>query len=343
MKKIIALVLTALVLPVGMIACANTNSDGIAPEPSENASTTTNNDPSATVEDTEPVPTEPVVDEHGAPGLLYMVNEGGKTASFIGWGNCTEEKVYVASVYEGLPVTQMLFIEQIEQQKRIEQERLTNPDYREISITADDFSFPNIKHIVIPDSVEYVKAQVIAQCENLETLHIGAAVNDIDGSLYYNGDRGRNFSKITVSPQNEHYIEKGNCLIRVKDKVLLCGFANSIIPDDGSVEIIGTVAFFNKPGLTSVVVPEGVIRIMNMAFGENDELQNISLPKSIQTIHGWPFDETPSLTEFSFAGIVSRWNYIAKDSWINNTALRQVTCSDGIIELEFDQRGHLVK
>ncbi len=292
---------------------------------------------------TEPEETEIVPDEHGSEGLRYMINEDGKSASFIGWGTCTDETAYIGSVYEGLQVTQIIFIEQIEQQKRLEEMRLTNPDYREATITADDFSYPEIKHIVIPDSIEYVEAQVIDQCTNLESLHIGAGVNDIDGSIYYNGDRGRNFNRITVSPENQYYTEKGNCLIGIKDKVLLCGFANSVIPDDGSVEIIGSVAFFNKPGLKSVVVPEGVIRIMNTAFGENDELVSVSLPSTVKTIFV-SFCDLPVLTEFTYAGTVKQWNALMKaySGWIRDTSLTQVTCSNGVVELKFDNRGKLI-
>ena len=125
--------------------------------------------------------------------------------------------------------------------------------------------------------------------------------------------------------------------------MLLCGFANSTIPDDGSVEIIGTVAFFNKPGLTKVVVPEGVIRIMNTAFGENDELVSVSLPSTIKTIFV-SFCDLPVLTEFKYAGTVKQWTNMSKSwaGWIDDTSLTQVTCSDGVVELKFDSRGNLI-
>lgn len=299
----------------------------------------------ATLEETESIPeeTEPIPDEHGSEGLLYMINEDGKSASFIGWGECVGPTAYIASVYEGLPVTQIIFIELLEQKKRLEEMQLTNPDYYEQTILPDDFSYPEIKRIVIPDSIEYVQAPVLLQCTNLESLHIGAGVNNIDGSIYYNGERGRNFSRITVSPDNQYYTEKGNCLIRIKDKVLLCGFADSVIPDDGSVEIIGTVAFFNKPGLKSVVVPEGVVRIMNGAFLDNEELVSVSLPSTIKTLFG-SFGSNPVLTEFKFAGTAQQWTNMSKDwyNWISDTSLTQVTCSDGVVELKFDNRGKLV-
>ena len=300
------------------------------------------------IEQTEPEETVPdtaeiVPDEHGSEGLLYMINEDGVTASFIGWGECAGPTAYIASVYEGLPVTQIIFIEILEQKKRLEEMQLTNPDYYEQTILPDDFSYPEIKRIVIPDSIEYVQSSVLLQCTNLESLHIGAGVNNIDGSIYYNGERGRNFSRITVSPENQYYTEKGNCLIRIKDKVLLCGFADSVIPDDGSVEIIGTVAFFNKPGLKSVVVPEGVVRIMNGAFLDNEELVSVSLPSTIKTLFG-SFGSNPVLTEFKFAGTAQQWTNMSKDwyNWISDTSLTKVICSDGEVELKFDNIGRLV-
>ena len=298
------------------------------------------------LEETEPVETEPeeiVPDEHGSEGLRYIINEDGTTASFIGWGDFKGKTAYIGSVYEGLPVTKIVFYEVWEQQERLKELLLTNPDYVEQTIAPDDYTFPNIKHVVIPDSIEYVEAGVINQCDYIETLHIGAGVNEIKGSIFFNGERGQNFNRITVSPENQYYTEKGNCLIRLKDKVLLCGFANSVIPDDGSVEIIGTLAFYNKPGLTSMIVPEGVIRIMNGAFRDNDELVSVSLPSTIKTIFVG-FGSNPVLTEFKFAGTVKQWTNMSKSwaGWIDDTSLTQVTCSDGVVELKFDSRGNLI-
>ena len=277
------------------------------------------------LEETEPPATEPeateiVPDEHGTPGLIYVINEDGASASFVGYGDSTDEKVYVASVYEGLPVTQMVYVE------------------KDVSNFKDQNSGEDniyVKHIIISDTVEYVESEAINMCTYLESVHFGASVSEIKGSIYYNRDRGRSFNRITVSPENQYYTEKGNCLIRIADKVLLCGFADSVIPDDGSVVEIGSTAFFNKPGLTSVVVPEGVIKIRNGAFKNNYELVSVSLPLSIKNISGaFGFD---SLTELKYAGTVEQWKQLEKSNprWTTETSLTQVTCSDGVVELEF--------
>ena len=299
-------------------------------------------EPLPEVIETEPPETEVVPDEHGSEGLRYMINEDGTTASFIGWGDFKGKTAYIGSVYEGLPVTKIVFYEVWEQQERLKELLLTNPEYVEQTIAPDDFTFPNIKHVVIPDSVEYVEAGVINQCDYIESLHIGAGVNEIMGEIFFNGKRGQNFSKITVSPENQYYTVKGNCLISIEGKVLIVGFADSVIPDDGSVEVIGAVAFYNKPGLTSVVIPDGIVSIESGAFASNDELISVSLPASINHLSS-VFHGNDALTEFTFAGTVEQWKSFAHRSWIRDSALTQVTCSDGVVELKYNHFGTLVE
>lgn len=289
------------------------------------------------VEATEIIEETEAPDVYGSEGIRYMINEDGVTASMIGWGECAGPTAYIASVYEGLPVTRIVFYEHWEQQERLKHDEEYPTEW---TIVPDDFSFPNIKHVVIPDSVEYVEAGVINQCDYMESLHIGAGVTKIDGSIFFNGERGRNFSKITVDPENQYYTVKGNCLIKIANKLLVCGFADSVIPDDGSVEIIGSAAFYNKPGLTSVVIPEGIIEIAVSAFMSNYELVSVSLPSTIKEINS-AFG-SDSLTEFKYAGTVEQWNELNKGGWTRDTTLTHVTCSDGVVELKFNIFGSLI-
>ena len=289
------------------------------------------------IEQTEPEETDPYPGELGSEGLRYMINEDGATVSFIGWGDFSGNTAYIASVYEGLPVTRIFFYEQYEQQARLER---GEGDPNEQTIMPDDFSFPNIKHVVIPDSVEYVEAGVINQCENIETLHIGAGVNKIVGGFVFNGERGQNFKSITVSPENQFYTDKGNCLIKIESKVLLCGFADSVIPDDGSVEIIASPAFYNKPGLTSVVVPEGIVKVYGSAFLSNQGLTALSLPASLESLPLLrDILRNKALTEIRFAGTVEQWNSF--DLFISRLLYGRdpvkVICSDGVVEIRFDK------
>ena len=62
----------------------------------------------------------------------------------------------------------------------------------------------------------------------------------IGNSAFYNCS---SLESIEVASANAEYSAIGNCLIDKKDKILIQGCKNSVIPADGSVEYIGEYAF----------------------------------------------------------------------------------------------------
>lgn len=115
---------------------------------------------------------------------------------------------------------------------------------------------------------------------------------------------------IEVEEGNEYFHSKNNCLIETATKTLVLGCKNSIIPDDGSVEIIGEFAFNGCMGATSIEIPEGVKEIHNMAFAYTD-FEEIVLPKSIELIAEESFVLNPKLKSITVK---------SKDAFINNLA-----------------------
>ena len=71
--------------------------------------------------------------------------------------------------------------------------------------------------------------------------------------------------------------------------MLIVGCKNSVIPDDGSVKIIGDLAFATRKGMGKLVVPEGVETIGDSAFYECC-LYEIDLPSTIKWIDRFVFD-----------------------------------------------------
>lgn len=115
---------------------------------------------------------------------------------------------------------------------------------------------------------------------------------------------------IEVEEGNEYFHSKNNCLIETATKTLVLGCKNSIIPRDGSVEIIGEFAFNGCMGATSIEIPEGVKEIHNMAFAYTD-FEEIVLPKSIEPIAEESFVLNPKLKSITVK---------SKDAFINNLA-----------------------
>lgn len=115
---------------------------------------------------------------------------------------------------------------------------------------------------------------------------------------------------IEVEEGNEYYHSKNNCLIETATKTLVLGCKNSIIPDDGSVEIIGEFAFNGCMDAKKIEIPEGVKEIHNMAFAYTD-FEVIIISESVKLIAEESFILNPQLKSITIK---------SKNAFINNMA-----------------------
>lgn len=293
---------------------------------------------------TEEVKTAPVYD--GSRGLLYEVNEDGVSAAFIGYGSCTDETVYIASTYNGLPVTEM--------RNKIyeESEKITNNG---------TYGSKHLKHLVISDTVKHMNVSCVRTCPNIESIHYGASIDNIQ-CFPFNGMDGQNFSTVSVSPENPYYSDKGNCIIDLRTQTLVIGTPTTVIPDDGSVKIIGMMAFgWAKRNLTSLVIPEGVKVIEHGAFMACDQLETLILPDSLEFIEMNAFSGCTKLKKLEFGrnlkavsqmilhgkyvpeiyynGTVEQWKSVIKIADGGVIGSFDVICTDGISSLNAGLQG----
>ena len=216
---------------------------------------------------------------NGSRGLVYALNDDGKSAAFVSYGTCTDETVYIASTYEGLPVTVMY-------NKEYANGRFTPYNQNENK---------KVKHIVIPDSVKYVDEKCISMCPNIESVYYGASVENIKSFVFHAG-YGVKFSTVEVSPENPYYSCKNNCVVDLRTNALVLATHKAIIPDDGSVKIIGDRAF--APAcywLGSIVIPEGVKVIDFGAFMGCSRLESVVFPDSLEIIDDSVFSNCQNL------------------------------------------------
>ena len=109
-----------------------------------------------------------------------------------------------------------------------------------------------LSHIEIPESVTQIGVCVFQLCDSL--------------------------TSIIISKDNQYYYSDGNCVITKQSHVLIAGCRNSIIPF-GVVEI-GARAFEGCECPAEIVIPNGVIRIEELAFNASG-LQCIDIPQSV--------------------------------------------------------------
>ena len=123
--------------------------------------------------------------------------------------------------------------------------------------------------IHIPDTVVYIGDLAFSCCNLSEII--------IPGDIEYIGKRFLFYNyfleRISINGNNDFYKSDGNCLIDIRNKTLLTGCINSVIPSDGSVVCIEDYAFYRSE-LQNIVIPNTVRYIGNNAF-DSSSLQNL--------------------------------------------------------------------
>ena len=207
----------------------------------------------------------------GSRGLIYEVSEDGTYASLVGIGSCTDADITVATSYNGLPVTAIT--------------------YRALS------QCETVESVTVPDTIKTISLSSFSGCPKLKKLYIGAGVETIRPSSFSYTD----FDEIVISSDNPYYVCKNNCIIEVATKTLVFGYNGAVIPDDGSVEIIGFSAFFESKGIADLAIPEGIKVIQVNAFSRSD-IASVTLPSSLEKLETGIFSSCQNLKYFDLGG-----------------------------------------
>lgn len=171
-----------------------------------------------------------------------------------------------------------------------------------------------LKEIVVPDTITHIGDYAFSGCVSLTKAVIGNGLKNIDSgwfgdcpleyldigagvlSIDYNIFR-HNFKNIYVDSKNQRYYVQGNALIDREMKTLCKTWSSdAMIPNDGSVEIIGTYAFYNNKDLKSITLPSSITTIDSHAFS-GSALESIYIPSSVTVIPDYAFYNCKNLKE----------------------------------------------
>lgn len=261
--------------------------------------------------------------EHdGSKGLIYEIREDGNTARFVSFGTCTEETVVIANTYDGLPVVEMTLKDYWEAVKK--------EDGIHIALKEDYFVYGNeyVKNLIISDTVEKFDMDILTKCKNIESIYIGANIRHKLAWPLSTGE-GENINKIEVSPDNEVYMSRGNCIINKATKTLVRGCKTSTIPDDGSVETIGIHAFQGVVGLKNIVIPDCIKVIDADAFASCQDLESIVLPAGLEKMHFFAFSGCQKLVYVDLNGL----EVIPMNAFYSNDKLVEVKGIENVTEI----------
>ena len=113
----------------------------------------------------------------------------------------------------------------------------------------------SVTQVTIPYFVTGINGEVFEGCDNIENMYVAA-----DNSIFYSVN---------------------NCVIDSKNKKIIAGCKNSIIPNDNSVTSIGEYAFYYCKGLSTITIPNNIINIGNYSFSGCNNLTSVDYLGSI--------------------------------------------------------------
>ena len=236
-------------------------------------------------------------------GLKYTVNSDGESYSVTGIGTATETDIFIASEFNGKPVT---------------------------SIGKMAFNgCTGLTSVTIPDSVISIGQFAFDSCSSLTSITIPESVTEIGGNVVL---RCISLTSITVKNGNTKYHSVENCLIETATKTLIAGCKNSDIPTDGNVTSIGISAFNGCTGLTSITIPDSVTFIDNYAFNDCSGLTSITIPDSVTGIGDSAFEDCTGLTSITIGNSVIRIGQLA---FKGCTRLTSITIPDSVTIIGF--------
>jgi hypothetical protein len=147
------------------------------------------------------------------------------------------------------------------------------------------------ENAVIPSdgSVEFISGNSFQGFPEVASIHIPKSVKRINYNAFRNCT---GIESITCDDENEYFYVVNNCLIEKGTKKLFVGCNNSIIPNDGSVEIIGAYSFNNRRIKSDFSLPEGITVIEGSAFMDCTGIGGVDLPSTVTTIDDTAFQNS---------------------------------------------------
>ena len=188
-----------------------------------------------------------------------------------------------------------------------------------------------LKQIELPDSVVSVGNYAFGECVSLESLYLSESLETIGNWMLAGCD---SLVNLTISPENANYYSAGNCIIERGTQRLILGCLGSIIPDDGTIKIIGHHSFASMESLVNITLPDSVTTIETYAFYGCSSLVSVGLGIFFTTFERYSFTNCPSIEYFTYPGTTADFTaYVDQHTDYMDTGQNVIyKCSDGNVE-----------
>ena len=188
----------------------------------------------------------------------------------------------------------------------------------------------SLTSVDIPNSVTTLEVQAFAYCRGLTSVTIGNSVSLIDQDAF---GCCSSITSITIDSSNPRYDSRDNCnaIIRTASNSLIFGCQTTVIPN--TVTTIGSWAFQECTGLTSITIPNSVKTINDHAFLNCTGLANATIPNSVKTIGDYAFSGCSALTSVNIPKSVTT---IGNNPFSSCAGVMSITVESG--NPKFDSR-----
>ncbi len=245
-------------------------------------------------------------------GLEYELNEDGKSYAVVGAGNVTDEKVFIPSKYNGLPITKV----------------------KSYAFTSD---YKTLRSVVLGENVEIVETGAFN--DTIESLYVGKKVKKIEnlGSkklahLYYEGTL-ENWCNLEVGMIFDFY----NVVATYSLTHFYLRNSNNEWEEVTSIEIpntiteIGNCQFLSFTNITSVTMSDSVKEIGEQAFAGCLHLKNVNLSNEITKLNGLCFFYCWSL---SYVNLGNKLQVIENQAFQYCLSLYTLTIPENVVHIE---------
>ncbi len=134
------------------------------------------------------------------------------------------------------------------------------------------------------------------------TVNLPSQVQSIGTGIFYSCPNLTAIGDFTA----ENYYCESNCIVDVKEKSVLAGCQNSVIPTSKDVTLIDKTAFFYCEGLKEITIPENIVKIGDMAFYWCTSLEKVNFSNKLLVIGESAFSLCSSLKNVSLGESVNK-------------------------------------
>lgn len=206
----------------------------------------------------------------------------------------------------------------------------------------------SLLQITIPSTVNLIDEYAFAYCNTLRKVTFAGGVKNINYRAFYNCSSIREVhGKDAASWSTMNFYDYSANPISVSHNLYLGGELVTDLVIPGSVEEVGTYAYYALQSLKTIKFEDGVKKIGNYAFAYTTELEyvdfgntieqihyeafnssgikELNLPNSVKSIGGYAFESCQKLEKINWASAIETVDQYAFKS---NDALKQVNISD---------------